>query len=199
MSLLPWAPSSLLHVLMPLRIAVITPSSLQLIQKWVLISLLWVTLTQATRTWPLVLFCGKPGRFHYAPVNLHSCPKDPARPSLSQDQLRVEQAVVSGTLTCFRALLQVTHCIIEVLSNALSEANAPPVTPGCRQVLKKSEWPALQEIFVPEMALFLAPSVSPSMLPSSEWGWGHNAMGRAQIGLVSGEIEDTTSSPCSAP
>nr|XP_036873410.1 secretogranin-1-like isoform X1 [Manis javanica]XP_036873411.1 secretogranin-1-like isoform X2 [Manis javanica] len=32
----------------------------------------------------------------------------------------------------------VTRCIIEVLSNALSEANAPPVTPGCRQVLKKS-------------------------------------------------------------
>ncbi|XP_036741017.2 secretogranin-1 [Manis pentadactyla] len=32
----------------------------------------------------------------------------------------------------------VTRCIIEVLSNALLEANAPPVTPGCRQVLKKS-------------------------------------------------------------
>ncbi|KAM5246150.1 secretogranin-1 [Ctenodactylus gundi] len=33
----------------------------------------------------------------------------------------------------------VTRCIIEVLSNALSKANVPPVTPECRQVLKKSE------------------------------------------------------------
>ncbi|KAK2495896.1 hypothetical protein MC885_005467 [Smutsia gigantea] len=32
----------------------------------------------------------------------------------------------------------VTRCIIEVLSNALSKSNAPPITPECRQVLKKS-------------------------------------------------------------
>uniref|UniRef100_A0A8C3W9B8 Secretogranin-1 n=1 Tax=Catagonus wagneri TaxID=51154 RepID=A0A8C3W9B8_9CETA len=33
----------------------------------------------------------------------------------------------------------VAHCIIEVLSNALSKSNAPPITPECRQVLKKGE------------------------------------------------------------
>ncbi|XP_066243312.1 secretogranin-1 [Saccopteryx leptura] len=32
----------------------------------------------------------------------------------------------------------VTRCIIEVLSNALSKFNAPPITPECRQILKKS-------------------------------------------------------------
>ncbi|XP_032275556.1 secretogranin-1 isoform X2 [Phoca vitulina] len=32
----------------------------------------------------------------------------------------------------------VTRCIIEVLSNALSKSSAPPITPECRQVLKKS-------------------------------------------------------------
>ncbi|KAM6144357.1 secretogranin-1 [Erethizon dorsatum] len=32
----------------------------------------------------------------------------------------------------------VTRCIIEVLSNALSKSSVPPVTPECRQVLKKS-------------------------------------------------------------
>ncbi|XP_006870469.1 PREDICTED: secretogranin-1 [Chrysochloris asiatica] len=32
----------------------------------------------------------------------------------------------------------VTRCIIEVLSNALLKSNAPPITPECRQVLKKS-------------------------------------------------------------
>ncbi|XP_053429370.1 secretogranin-1 [Nycticebus coucang] len=32
----------------------------------------------------------------------------------------------------------VTRCIIEVLSNALSKSNAPPITPECRQILKKS-------------------------------------------------------------
>lgn len=32
----------------------------------------------------------------------------------------------------------VTRCIIEVLSNALSKSNAPPITPECRQALKKS-------------------------------------------------------------
>nr|KAF6470950.1 chromogranin B [Molossus molossus] len=32
----------------------------------------------------------------------------------------------------------VTRCIIEVLSNALSKSNAPPISPECRQVLKKS-------------------------------------------------------------
>ncbi|XP_021571355.1 secretogranin-1 isoform X2 [Carlito syrichta] len=32
----------------------------------------------------------------------------------------------------------VTRCIIEVLSNALSKSNAPPITSECRQVLKKS-------------------------------------------------------------
>nr|CAA38846.1 chromogranin B [Bos taurus] len=32
----------------------------------------------------------------------------------------------------------VTHCIIEVLSNALLKSSAPPITPECRQVLKKS-------------------------------------------------------------
>ncbi|XP_004687243.1 PREDICTED: secretogranin-1 [Condylura cristata] len=32
----------------------------------------------------------------------------------------------------------VTRCIIEVLSNALSKSNAPPITPECRQVLNKS-------------------------------------------------------------
>ncbi|XP_036907580.1 secretogranin-1 isoform X2 [Sturnira hondurensis] len=32
----------------------------------------------------------------------------------------------------------VTRCIIEVLSNALSKSNAPPITPECRQVLKNS-------------------------------------------------------------
>nr|XP_014684235.2 secretogranin-1 isoform X1 [Equus asinus] len=32
----------------------------------------------------------------------------------------------------------VTHCIIEVLSNALSKSNAPPITPECREVLKKN-------------------------------------------------------------
>ncbi|CAK7319789.1 CHGB [Vulpes lagopus] len=32
----------------------------------------------------------------------------------------------------------VTRCIIEVLSNALSKSGAPPITPECRQVLKKS-------------------------------------------------------------
>ncbi|XP_007123241.1 secretogranin-1 [Physeter macrocephalus] len=32
----------------------------------------------------------------------------------------------------------VTRCIIEVLSNALSKSNTPPITPECRQVLKKS-------------------------------------------------------------
>ncbi|XP_037003755.2 secretogranin-1 isoform X2 [Artibeus jamaicensis] len=32
----------------------------------------------------------------------------------------------------------VTRCIIEVLSNALSKSNAPPITPECRQVLKHS-------------------------------------------------------------
>ncbi|XP_011368348.1 secretogranin-1 [Pteropus vampyrus] len=32
----------------------------------------------------------------------------------------------------------VTRCIIEVLSNALSKSKTPPITPECRQVLKKS-------------------------------------------------------------
>lgn len=32
----------------------------------------------------------------------------------------------------------VTRCIIEVLSNALLKSNAPPITPECRQVLRKS-------------------------------------------------------------
>ncbi|KAL4670165.1 hypothetical protein H8957_010811 [Semnopithecus entellus] len=32
----------------------------------------------------------------------------------------------------------VTRCIIEVLSNALSKSSTPPITPECRQVLKKS-------------------------------------------------------------
>ncbi|KAM4841758.1 secretogranin-1 [Thomomys bottae] len=32
----------------------------------------------------------------------------------------------------------VTHCIIEVLSNALSKSNIPSITPECRQVLKNS-------------------------------------------------------------
>ncbi|XP_008993970.3 secretogranin-1 [Callithrix jacchus] len=32
----------------------------------------------------------------------------------------------------------VTRCIIEVLSNALSKSSAPPITPECRQVLKKN-------------------------------------------------------------
>ncbi|ELR59779.1 Secretogranin-1, partial [Bos mutus] len=32
----------------------------------------------------------------------------------------------------------VTHCIIEVLSNALLKSSAPPITPECRQVLKKN-------------------------------------------------------------
>lgn len=32
----------------------------------------------------------------------------------------------------------VTRCIIEVLSNALSKSNAPPITPECREVLRKS-------------------------------------------------------------
>nr|KAF6329714.1 chromogranin B [Myotis myotis] len=32
----------------------------------------------------------------------------------------------------------VTRCIIEVLSNALLKSNAPPITPECRQALKKS-------------------------------------------------------------
>nr|XP_008254507.2 secretogranin-1 [Oryctolagus cuniculus] len=32
----------------------------------------------------------------------------------------------------------VTRCIIEVLSSALSKTSAPPITPECRQVLKKS-------------------------------------------------------------
>ncbi|XP_005380900.1 PREDICTED: secretogranin-1 [Chinchilla lanigera] len=32
----------------------------------------------------------------------------------------------------------VTRCIIEVLSNALSKSSVPPITPECRQVLKKS-------------------------------------------------------------
>ncbi|ELV13418.1 Secretogranin-1 [Tupaia chinensis] len=40
--------------------------------------------------------------------------------------------------TWFWVFPQVTRCIIEVLSNALSKANAPPITPECRQVLKKS-------------------------------------------------------------
>uniref|UniRef100_A0A8C6FKA6 Secretogranin-1 n=1 Tax=Moschus moschiferus TaxID=68415 RepID=A0A8C6FKA6_MOSMO len=32
----------------------------------------------------------------------------------------------------------VTHCIIEVLSNALLKSSAPPITPECRQVLRKN-------------------------------------------------------------
>ncbi|KAG5201576.1 hypothetical protein R6Z07F_012253 [Ovis aries] len=32
----------------------------------------------------------------------------------------------------------VTHCIIEVLSNALLKSSAPPITPECRQVLKNN-------------------------------------------------------------
>ncbi|KAB1262748.1 Secretogranin-1 [Camelus dromedarius] len=32
----------------------------------------------------------------------------------------------------------VTRCIIEVLSSALSKSNAPPITPECRQILRKS-------------------------------------------------------------
>ncbi|CAK6447447.1 unnamed protein product [Pipistrellus nathusii] len=32
----------------------------------------------------------------------------------------------------------VTRCIIEVLSNALSKSNAPPITPECRQALKRN-------------------------------------------------------------
>ncbi|XP_004433831.1 PREDICTED: secretogranin-1 [Ceratotherium simum simum] len=32
----------------------------------------------------------------------------------------------------------VTRCIIEVLSNALSKSNTPPITPECREVLKKN-------------------------------------------------------------
>lgn len=32
----------------------------------------------------------------------------------------------------------VTRCIIEVLSSALSKSGAPPITPECRQILKKS-------------------------------------------------------------
>ncbi|NWR64123.1 SCG1 protein, partial [Bucorvus abyssinicus] len=32
----------------------------------------------------------------------------------------------------------VTRCIVEVLSNALSKPNAPPINPECKQILKKS-------------------------------------------------------------
>ncbi|XP_069464370.1 secretogranin-1 [Ambystoma mexicanum] len=32
----------------------------------------------------------------------------------------------------------VTRCIVEVLSNALGKANAPPINPECREILKKS-------------------------------------------------------------
>ncbi|NXV15261.1 SCG1 protein, partial [Cepphus grylle] len=32
----------------------------------------------------------------------------------------------------------VTRCIVEVLSNALSKPNAPPINPECREILKKS-------------------------------------------------------------
>ncbi|NXA78940.1 SCG1 protein, partial [Thryothorus ludovicianus] len=33
----------------------------------------------------------------------------------------------------------VTRCIVEVLSNALSKPNAPPINPECREILKKSD------------------------------------------------------------
>ncbi|KFQ42724.1 Secretogranin-1, partial [Nestor notabilis] len=33
---------------------------------------------------------------------------------------------------------QVTRCIVEVLSNALSKPNAPPINPECKEILKKS-------------------------------------------------------------
>ncbi|KFQ24322.1 Secretogranin-1, partial [Mesitornis unicolor] len=32
----------------------------------------------------------------------------------------------------------VTRCIVEVLSNALSKSNAPPINPACKEILKKS-------------------------------------------------------------
>ncbi|NXY65084.1 SCG1 protein, partial [Callaeas wilsoni] len=34
---------------------------------------------------------------------------------------------------------QVTRCIVEVLSNALSKPNAPPINPECKEILKKSD------------------------------------------------------------
>lgn len=37
-------------------------------------------------------------------------------------------------------LLQVTRCIVEVLSNALSKPNAPPINPECKEILKKSKY-----------------------------------------------------------
>uniref|UniRef100_A0A8C5TBH3 Secretogranin-1 n=1 Tax=Malurus cyaneus samueli TaxID=2593467 RepID=A0A8C5TBH3_9PASS len=34
----------------------------------------------------------------------------------------------------------VTRCIVEVLSNALSKPNAPPINPECKEILKKSKY-----------------------------------------------------------
>lgn len=65
---------------------------------------------------------------------------------------------------------QVTHCLIELLSNALSKSNATPISPECRQVLKKSKFPALPGSFVPRVILVPAPSSSPSTLPPNEPG-----------------------------
>ena len=55
MSLLPWAFTSFLDVLVPLRIALITLFSFESVQKWVFISLLWIVLTLCL----LALLCGE--------------------------------------------------------------------------------------------------------------------------------------------
>lgn len=63
--------------------------------------------------------------------------------NLSQDFLPAGSEVVSVfALRVFCAVLslQVTRCIVEVLSNALSKPNAPPINPECKEILRKSKY-----------------------------------------------------------
>jgi hypothetical protein len=63
--------------------------------------------------------------------------------------------VTSTFPTCFCVFPQVTRCIIEVLSNALSKSSIPPVTPECRQVLKNGNCPTLHVDPGPQFSLLL--------------------------------------------
>lgn len=154
--------------LAPLGIAVIT-IFLPTCKKWVFL-FSSVILTQCC----FALFCGEASEISPWSCNFTFLPQG-SHTSTDHRAKRLATAALGWVHlssqwhqllpTCSLVSPQVTRCIIEVLSNALSKSNAPPITPECRQILKKSKCPTLQEICVPQLALPPAPSTSPSTLP----------------------------------